>query len=133
MKIYLAAQYSWRDQLKIYAKQLEQLGHEVVSTWLRERKDAAIDLNDCSDRFLKEHAQIDFDDVQEADCIISFTIDPTTTSKRGGRHVEFGLGYAQGKKMILCGPRENIFHYLDNVIQCDTFDDVIKYLEKNRG
>jgi hypothetical protein len=37
---------------------------------------------------------------------------PNTILATGGRHVEFGLALAQGKRVIIVGPRENVFHYL---------------------
>ena len=40
---------------------------------------------------------------------------------KGGRHVEFGLGLAQGKRMIIVGPREHVFHTADGVEQFDTW------------
>jgi len=128
MKIYLAAQYSWRGVVKGYAKQLEALGFEITSTWLNERKEPGTELTELSDRFLKEHAKQDLYDIRAADCVILFTVGPTELTKRGGRHVEFGLGYAMYKQMIVCGPKENIFHYLDNVKQFDTFEEVVQYL-----
>jgi hypothetical protein len=34
---------------------------------------------------------------------------------KGGRHVEYGLALGLGKRLIICGPRENIFHTLPQV------------------
>jgi nucleoside 2-deoxyribosyltransferase len=128
MKIYLAAQYSWRDQMKDHAKQLTEAGFVVTSSWLRERSPLNVDLNEESDRFLRGHAENDLRDITEADIIISFTVSPVTLTKRGGRHVEFGIGLAQGKQMIVCGPKENIFHYLPEIKQFNTFEATLKYL-----
>jgi hypothetical protein len=47
-----------------------------------------------------------------ADAVIIFTEIPNATPATGGRHVEFGLALAQGKRVIVVGPRENVFHYL---------------------
>jgi hypothetical protein len=47
-----------------------------------------------------------------ADAVIIFTEIPNTILATGGRHVEFGLALAQGKRVIIVGPRENVFHYL---------------------
>ena len=47
-----------------------------------------------------------------ADTVIIFTEIPNTILATGGRHVEFGLALAQGKRVIIVGPRENVFHYL---------------------
>ena len=51
-----------------------------------------------------------------ADAVIIFTEIPNTILATGGRHVEFGLALAQGKRVIIVSPvvspRENVFHYL---------------------
>lgn len=36
-------------------------------------------------------------------------------ASRGGRHVEFGMALALGKRVIVVGPRENVFHLLPEV------------------
>jgi hypothetical protein len=36
-------------------------------------------------------------------------------SGRGGRHVEFGAAVATGKRLIVVGHRENLFHHLPGV------------------
>ena len=41
---------------------------------------------------------------------------------RGGRHVEFGMAIAAQKRIVVIGPRENIFHWLPMIEQFDTFD-----------
>jgi len=133
MKIYLAAQYSWRKVVKGYAKQLESLGHEVTATWLQERKGLGTELSDLSNRFLREHAKADYNDIVRADCVVLFSVGPTELTKRGGRHVEFGLGYALGKQMIVCGPKENIFHYLDDVVCFNNFEDLFKALQQGES
>lgn len=128
MKIYLAGMYSWRDKLKAHARELEELGFAVTSSWLRERKDPQVDLNDCSERFLREHAEADEADIRAADALVAFSVEPTEPTKRGGRHVEFGMASALEKLLIVCGPRENIFHYLEGVKQFDNFDMVKGFL-----
>lgn len=76
-------------------------------------------------------------DVDGADVLVLFTVKPTRATKRGGRHVEFGIAYALGKTLVVCGPRENIFHYMDGVQQFDDFDAVKGFLvserDKRRG
>ena len=47
-----------------------------------------------------------------ADAVIVFTEMPNSVLATGGSHVEFGLALAQGKRVIVVGPRENVFHYL---------------------
>ena len=57
-------------------------------------------------------AREDCEDLMAADAVIIFTEIPNTVLATGGRHVEFGLALAQGKRVIVVGPRENVFHYL---------------------
>ena len=50
--------------------------------------------------------------VADADGTRCFAEQPRETNTRGGRHVEFGLAVADEKRIILVGPRENVFHFL---------------------
>jgi hypothetical protein len=47
--------------------------------------------------------------LHKAATLISFT---DGAPARGGRHVEFGMAYAWGKRLIVVGPREHVFHAL---------------------
>jgi hypothetical protein len=64
----------------------------------------------------------DVEDVQAADVVISFT----GGGGKGGRHVEFGIGLALDKEMIVVGPREHIFHTLPQVQHFDTWADLVR-------
>ena len=44
--------------------------------------------------------------------VIVFTGEPSTS---GGLHTEFGMALALKKRLILVGPRENVFHTLPEV------------------
>ena len=109
MKIYLAGMYSWKNKIRAHAEQLEKLGFTITSTWLDERKDPKTQLDDVSDRFLREHAQIDWKDLRHADVVIIFTVQPDAPTVRGGRHVETGLALAWEKTVIICGPVKIFF------------------------
>lgn len=45
---------------------------------------------------------------------------------RGGRHVEFGVAVASCKRLVVIGPRENIFHHLPRV---EVFPTLGEWLE----
>lgn len=123
MKIYLAGGFARIKEIKEYGRLLTEDGHEVTSTWLREKSDPKSDLTDVSPRFCRDHAKLDIRDIEAADSFGLFTVDPLTPTKRGGRHVEFGYALAQGKTLYLIGPYENIFHYLPGIKQFDTFEE----------
>lgn len=118
MKIYLAARYSRNPEMQGVRDVLQGLGHTVTSRWI-----------DCHagkylTSFTPEHlnndpqycsklAQHDLEDLTAADTVISFT--DSTGGGKGGRHVEFGYALALGKRVIVVGPRENVFHTLPEI------------------
>ena len=90
-------------ELCAYRKQLLSIGDTVTSRWLDFRKMPSWSFGIARD---------DCEDLMAADAVIIFTEIPNTILATGGRHVEYGLALAQGKRVIIVGPRENVFHYL---------------------
>ena len=132
MKIYLAARYSRIDELNVYKQQLEAKGYTVTSRWLlgghqaeevetQQNIDGTGDYPNVGGLF----AQEDLADLRAADLVISFTERPRSNHSRGGRHVEFGLALAWGKRLIIVGPRENVFYCLPEVVQYSTWPDLL--------
>jgi len=108
MKIYIAARYDRRFEMLGVAATLNRAGHEVTSTWIAGRAD---DLELVA-------AVEDLGDLARAECLVAFTEPPergVAWAARGGRHVEFGVALAAGKRLCVVGPRENIFHHLPRV------------------
>jgi len=120
MKVYLAARYSSKAQMEVYAQKLEKIGIEVTSRWLEEphASDAEI-----SDDLKTQYALMDLEDVERADVLIFFSVEPTTPTPRGGRHVEFGYALALGVHIIVVGPKENIFHHVPWVNFAKDFEE----------
>ena len=50
----------------------------------------------------------DLGDIEAAQMVISFTED--NGGGKGGRHVELGVAIGLRKFLIVCGPREHVFH-----------------------
>ena len=122
MKVYLAARYPRIYELNGYADELRGAGHEVTSRWLlgNHQIHRAIDLVEAATVSIPIEGQPfaldDYDDVARADVVVSFTEPPRTYgASRGGRHVEFGLALAWNKRVLVVGPRENVFHTLPQV------------------
>jgi len=103
MRYHLAARYARRVELRGYREQLLSIGDIVTSRWLDFRKMPSWSFGT---------ARQDCEDLTAADAVIIFTEIPNTIFATGGRHVEFGLALAQGKCVIMVGPRENVFYYL---------------------
>lgn len=126
MRIYLAARYSRRVELQAYRLILEQLGHEVTSRWVWEDHELAIGTPlEAGVRFARE----DMVDLHRCECVISFTEEPGQAGgrNRGGRHVEFGIALASHHihRIVVVGPRENVFHYLDQVEMHATWPEAL--------
>lgn len=127
LKVYLAAPYSQKEQIKTYAEELRSVGIEVTSSWLDEPHKPTTGPDDLTYEDNQRYAVRDVQDVVAAEVLVFFT-DPTKTIVRGGRHVEFGIaigvGLYRALPIFVVGGRENIFHYLPQVHHFDTWSDM---------
>lgn len=123
MKVYLAASFKMINELREYAKQLRKAGHEVTSSWLRERSKPDVELLP-GDNYRK-NALIDLFDIDRADTFAIFTVPGTEFIKRGGKHFEAGYAHAKGKTIHVIGPDENIFYQLPEMIHYESWDQYI--------
>lgn len=149
MKIYLASRYSRREELCEYRRELESAGHTVTSRWLngKHQIDASgVPIGDKGEKLvegdggadtpeanaLRAHfVTEDYQDVQTAELVISFTEPPRSAAgNRGGRHVEFGMAVALNKSLIVVGYRENLFHWLPQVRFYPTWADAVHTLKR---
>lgn len=129
MKIYLASMFSTIKDIKAKADTLRSFyGIDVTSRWLEEKADPNCSVKDFSDA---EHilcAKTDMEDIMDSSVLVLFSVDGDTPTKRGGRHWETGYAYGLGKKVIICGPKENIFHFLPDVEVVADFEALKKRL-----
>lgn len=130
VKVYLAARYSRHPEMQGYARELEAMGFEITSRWINgshqvmlngeplgpEREAMFEPDHESMEAQRREFAGHDWDDLMAADIVVSFTERPRAAgNSRGGRHVEFGAALAAGKRCIVVGWRENVFHCLPRV------------------
>lgn len=122
-KVYLAGSYARRTELFERAKELVQAGHTVTSRWLKGNDELS----------KQEQVDMDLEDLWNADTMISFT-SPEGQFNTGGRHVELGYALAMndlncdGRRLILVGWPENIFHHADDIEQFPTFAEALSAL-----
>lgn len=129
MKIYLAARFGRRAEIQTYAKQLNLQGHFITSRWL-DAENAntvfALSVEDLEQGSMPDEAchfaNIDLADISASELVINFTERSDSQHGRGGRHVEFGFARALKKKLIVIGPRENVFHTLEGVIHFEEWN-----------
>jgi hypothetical protein len=125
MKVYLASRYSRRDELREVARVLRTAGHEVTSRWLETQwVNRPNESSAAPPEYRERYAVIDAEDVRAADVVVSFT-EAEGGGGRGGRHVEFGMAFAWGKRCVVVGHRENLFHHLPGVEFYATTADVL--------
>jgi hypothetical protein len=68
---------------------------------------------------------VDLQDIEAADTLVLFSEDPLIGTPRGGRHFETGYAFGRGKRVVIVGGEENIFHYLPSVIHYKSLQDFI--------
>jgi nucleoside 2-deoxyribosyltransferase len=117
VKIYLAARYSRREEMERIALELiNAYGYDITSEWVFGGEEGKTD---------EDIAVMDLEHLDEADTILSFTETGEVGYYTGGRHIEHGYAIAKGKRLVVIGPRENVFHYLPGTEQFDTLRDFL--------
>jgi hypothetical protein len=116
--IYLAARYSRAEEMQGVRDVLTGLGYPVTSRWIDHHggtlpgsftpEHLNTDPSSC-----RQIAQADYDDLAAADTLVSFT--SAEGGGNGRRHVEHGIAHGLRQRVILIGPRENVFHTLPAV------------------
>lgn len=127
-KVYLAGRYSRRKELLRVADRLAN-EHVITARWLT----GVHEWTGTPDDQIPEHAQAwfardDLDDIRASDAIVCFTEESGTGPARGGRHVEMGIALGWGIPVIVCGPIENVFYALPEVIKCSSVGEVRRAL-----
>jgi len=130
MKVYLAARFSRKPEMQLKAQVLREEGIEVSSNWLDEIAGPNATLSDFPDEYFVMAAQTDLTDIDGSDALLFFSEDPLEPHVRGGRHVEYGYALAKGIPIIVIGPKENIFHFIDRVLVVKTFADAVGVLKQ---
>ena len=117
MKIYIAAAWSRRAEMRKVARELRALGIEVNSRWLEEQ-DAPVHGRE---KHKRETAFIDVADVKSCDALVRFSDDLSgvyvpSHLATGARMFETGLAFALGKPVYVVGGKQNVFDSLPSMI-----------------
>jgi hypothetical protein len=130
LKVYLAGAFSRQAELRAIATDLDALGVEVTSRWLYETgpenpKDRQ--------RYRRETAFKDVQDVRAADILVRFTDDLSTEvipSYLGScaRMFEFGMAWERGIPVVTVGGQQNVFDSLPNIIHLPDVQALYKFL-----
>lgn len=116
---YLAGKYSDRELLQGYASILRANGFYVNAEWLEGCHEER------SDKAQLKYAQADLNDIRNSTRFVMVQNEQPSA----GRNFEMGYAHAQGKPLVVIGPRTSVFHYLTPK-QYDTFEDFITALRE---
>ena len=118
MKIYTAARYSRMEEMRGIRDRLVAAGHEVTAQWV-----------DGAEETLEESAagaEMDIDDIIQADALMFFSEPKGSLNRGGGRHWEFGFAYGLNRRCIVIGELETIFCHLKYVRRYESLDDFLR-------
>lgn len=128
MKIYLSSAFSNQSDMRLIRDVIHKTSHRVISSWLDVVRSCVVvaqiqQASEC----LANYALNDRIDIADADVFVMFTGEPSTY---GGRHTEFGYALALGKRCVIIGPRENLFHATIDVTQLNDIPQLLQWLDE---
>lgn len=123
MRCYLAASWSRRDEILQASRELNAIDVMAWCHWLHDEDEMP---THGQEKFLRENALCDVNDVSDCDVFVRFSDDLTSALvpshlATGGRMFEMGLAYALGKPIYVVGGKQNIFDRLPNIIHVKDF------------
>ena len=119
MKIYLAARFARIEEMRGYADQLKEDGHEITASWVYGGEEGLT---------FSDIASLDVNDVLRADAVVKFTEPYGSSNVGGGRHSEWGVAIASGRRLYLVGPKEQVFDWYPGVIDFPEFKHLRNHL-----
>ena len=108
-RIYIAARFGRRQEAERLANYLRFHGFTVVSRWHSEEAVRTWGTNDAD----PEISIRCLSDIRRCDAFVALSEAPDCAvagAARGGRHCEFGIALALGKRLFVVGTAENAFH-----------------------
>jgi nucleoside 2-deoxyribosyltransferase len=124
--VYLAGRTARRRELADAAVALGAGGIKVVSSWLGDVKAGSAR----SDDDAATAAARNLRDVEHCDIFVAVT-DGAGSFGRGGRHVELGVALALGKRVLVAGPPEHVFHRIADIERHDDLSAAIEALRRD--
>jgi nucleoside 2-deoxyribosyltransferase len=128
--VYVAASFNTAAGVRALRDNLQDYVN-ITSSWCEEVPLMPDDYRE-QPQEARFRANEDYLDIERSDIVAVFTgVDSTT----GGLHVELGVAIALKKRIIVVGPRGNVFHYM-NVVEhypdVESFANRMEY-EHNEG
>ena len=114
MRVYLAARFERQEEMQRYSEQLRAEGIEVVSAWTEIDSPSSDGFTGIARDRRALQAMMDVQQIVGTNILVLFS-DAGNPDPRGGKHVESGIALALGKRLLLVGSAENVFHSLPDV------------------
>lgn len=108
-KVYLAASWSRKNEIRGYIPLFDKYGIKVQSQWLFERAAATAKIHEVDDQYILDATMDDLDDIEQVDALILFSNGYDSKNVGGGRFFEAGIAFARNKPVITVGEPEMIF------------------------
>jgi len=152
LKVYIASNFADKDRVKARGEELAAIGIECTSRWALETAPHNCKITDVTSDYIRETAVYDIEDILASDVVVLTVPTPEQLMNltphqmsRGGRTFESGLqyglmlsgGHSTRRMLIVMGPKENVFHFLDGtdeakyypvVLNLQTWEEVKSYL-----
>ncbi len=136
MRVYIAAPYGAREQVRGYADGLIKLGVTPTCQWVYGSRPITSGTTGTapylSDKDANAYATQDLLDVASSDALVMLTEHASKIAAggaaSGGRHIELGYALALGKRVIVVGLAENIFHRSALTQRVDTWELAVEAL-----
>ena len=131
MRCYLAAAWGRRAEILHVADRLRLEGVNITSSWLTEEEGMQ---SGSKERFLRERAYVDLQDVDRADILVRFADMPRTRKVAkalisGARMFEMGYAKAKGKGLVVVGGKQHVFDRLDGIVHVKDADALVRLLK----
>ena len=130
LTLYVAADYRRQPEARALLEAAEATGlYEATCRWATlgepgEGMGGTVPEDQAA--FAVAAAKMDMVDVEAAQVVVQLT---TGELCRGGRQVELGLALAQGKRVLVVGPLEHVFHHHPLVAQVSDQEHAVTWLK----
>ena len=120
-KAYLAAKFGSREELEALSPLFRKYGIDVCARWVFGGEEGLS---------RAEIALLDLEDVARSDLFILWTHERGSKQPGGGRFVEMGYALALKKRVVIVGPRENVFCDHPDV---EAYDNLMDFINQWRN
>ena len=129
MKIYIAASFEQREEVKEAHERVIAAGYQITLDWTTHK---SLKSSPKTNKLYEDYATSDVKGVIDADAYI-LLLGPRAST---GAHIELGVAIGSNKKyIIIVGDIQEftLFYKHPKIIHMPTLDDAIKYLSKTNA